>query len=48
MYTVRDLLTTMRIGKIYDTLSKEFYNGQEIRSTSNFRVIPLGKVHFQA
>lgn len=44
MYSVRDLLTTVRKGKIYESLSKEFYNGQEIRFTSNFGLILLGKV----
>lgn len=47
MCGVRDLLTTVRMGKIYGTLSNEFYNGQEIRFSSNFGLILLEKVIYK-
>lgn len=44
IYSVRVLLTTIRMGKIYETLPKEFNIGQEIRFTSKCRLILLGKL----
>lgn len=44
IYSVRDLLTIVRMGKIYKTLPKEMTNGQEITFTSKCRLILLGKV----
>lgn len=44
IYSVRDLLTTVRMGKIYETLPKKLNNGQEIRFTSKCRLMLLGKI----
>jgi len=44
IYSASDLLTTVRMGKIYETLSKGLNNGQEIRFISKCRLILLGKI----